>query len=198
MRRIKMFIASSLDGFIAREDGSIDDYGYQKFYESVDAVITGRKTFEKGLELGGWINPTKDKKNYVFSRNQQSLGGMEKDDEVEFVGKDVRKFVEQLVDSSGKDIWLVGGSEIISILLKADLVHDIILSIHPKILGKGISLFKNTEKEMSLKMKNFKAFDSGLIQLHYTIFKKWCNEMKYMLDLVKDDIIRVVCNMWIL
>ena len=150
MRRIKMFIASSLDGFIAREDGSIDwlftddDYGYQEFYESVDAVIMGRKTFEKGLELGGGINPTKDKKNYVFSRNQQSLGGMEKDDEVEFVGKDVRKFVEQLVDSSGKDIWLVGGSEI----------------------------SKNTEKEMSLKMKNFKAFDSGLIQLHYTIFKK--------------------------
>ena len=143
-----MFIASSLDGFIAREDGSIDwlftddDYGYQEFYESVDAVIMGRKTFEKGLELGGGINPTKDKKNYVFSRNQQSLGGMEKDDEVEFVGKDVRKFVEQLVDSSGKDIWLVGGSEIISILLKADLLHDIILSIHPKILGKGIPLLR--------------------------------------------------------
>ena len=178
MRRIKMFIASSLDGFIAREDGSIDwlftddDYGYQEFYESVDAVIMGRKTFEKGLELGGGINPTKDKKNYVFSRNQQSLGGMEKDDEVEFVGKDVRKFVEQLVDSSGKDIWLVGGSEIISILLKADLLHDIILSIHPKILGKGIPLFKNTEKEMNRKMVNSKAFDSGLVQLHYTIFKK--------------------------
>lgn len=178
MRRIKMFIASSLDGFIAREDGSIDwlftddDYGYQEFYESVDAVIMGRKTFEKGLELGGGINPTKDKKNYVFSRNQQSLGGMEKDDEVEFVDKDVRKFVEQLVDSSGKDIWLVGGSEIISILLKADLLHDIIMSIHPKILGKGIPLFKNTEKEMNLKMINCKAFDSGLGQLHYTIFKK--------------------------
>jgi dihydrofolate reductase len=178
MRRIKMFIASSLDGFIAREDGSIDwlftddDYGYQEFYESVDAVIMGRKTFEKGLELGGGINPTKDKKNYVFSRNQQSLGGMEKDDEVEFVGKDVRKFVEQLVNSSGKDIWLVGGSEIISILLKADLLHDIIISIHPKILGKGILLFKNTEKEMNLKMINCKAFDSGLVQLYYTIFKK--------------------------
>ena len=173
-----MFIASSLDGFIAREDGSIDwlftddDYGYQEFYESVDAVIRGRKTFEKGLELGGGINPTKDKKNYVFSRNQQSLGGMEKDDEVEFVGKDVRKFVEQLVDSSGKDIWLVGGSEIISILLKTDLLHDIIVSIHPKILGKSIPLFKNTEKEMNLKMINCKAFDSGLVQLHYTIFKK--------------------------
>ena len=173
-----MFIASSLDGFIAREDGSIDwlftddDYGYQEFYESVDAVIMGRKTFEKGLELGGGINPTKDKKNYVFSRNQQSLGGMEKDDEVEFVGKDVRKFVEKLVDSSGKDIWLVGGSEIISILLKADLLHDIIMSIHPKILGKGIPLFKNTEKEMNLKMINCKAFDSGLVQLYYTIFKK--------------------------
>ena len=103
-----------------------------------------------------------------------------------------------MVDSSGKGIWLVRGSEIILILLKADLVHDIILPIHPKILGKGIPLFKNTEKEMNLKMINFKAFDSGLIQLHYTIFKKWCNEMKYMLDLVRDDIIKVVCKMWIL
>jgi dihydrofolate reductase len=132
----------------------------------------GRKKFEKGLELGGGINPTKDKKNYVFSRNQQSLDGEEKDDEVEFVDNDVIKFVEQLVHSSGKDIWLVGGSEIISILLKADLLHDIILSIHPKILGKGIPLFKNSEKEMNLKMINCKAFDSGLIQLHYTTFKK--------------------------
>lgn len=100
-----MFIASSLDGFIAREDGSIDwlftddDYGYQEFYESVDAVIMGRKTFEKGLELGGGINPTNDKKNYVFSRNQQSLDGKAKDDEVEFVDNDVIKFVEKTQDT---------------------------------------------------------------------------------------------------
>lgn len=80
-------------------------------------------------------------------------------------------------------------------MLKADLLHDIIVSIHPKILGKGIPLFKNTEKEMNLKMINCKAFDSGLVQLYYTIFKKWCNKVKYMLDLVKDDIMEVVCNM---
>jgi dihydrofolate reductase len=87
MRRIKMFIASSLDGFIAREDGSIDwlftdnDYGYREFYQSVDAVIMGRKTFEKGLELGGGINLTKDKKNYIFSRDQRPSNGKEKDDD---------------------------------------------------------------------------------------------------------------------
>jgi len=185
MRRIKMFIASSLDGFIAREDGSIDwlftdnDYGYQEFYQSVDAVIMGRKTFEKGLELGGGINPTKDKKNYVFSRDQRPSNGKEKDDddddEVEFVGHDIIEFVERLVNSSGKDIWLVGGSEIISLLLKANLLHDIILSIHPKILGKGIPLFKNIRKEMNLKLINCNAYDSGLIQLHYIVFKNEAN-----------------------
>jgi dihydrofolate reductase len=173
-----MFIASSLDGFIAREDGSIDwlftdnDYGYQEFYQSVDTVLMGRKTFEKGLELGGGINPTKDKKNYVFSGHRQLLDGKETDvEEVEFVDHDIIEFVERLVNSPGKDIWLVGGSEIISILLKANLLHDIILSIHPKILGKGIPLFKNIRKEMDLKVINCNAYDSGLIQLHYTVFK---------------------------
>jgi dihydrofolate reductase len=181
-----MFIASSLDGFIAREDGSIDwlftdnDYGYQEFYQSVDAVIMGRKTFEKGLELGCGINPTKDKKNYIFSRDQRPSNGKEKDDdddddEVEFVGHDIIEFVERLVNSSGKDIWLVGGSEIISLLLKANLLHDIILSIHPKILGKGIPLFKNIRKEMNLKLINCNAYDSGLIQLHYIVFKNEAN-----------------------
>jgi dihydrofolate reductase len=176
-----MFIASSLDGFIAREDGSVDwlftddDYGYQEFYQSVDAVIKGRKTFEKGLELGGGINPTKDKKNYIFSKNRRPSNGKAKGDEVEYIDYDVIEFVEKLVYSSGKDIWLVGGSEIISILLKANLLHDIILSIHPKILGKGIPLFKNIWKEMNLKLINCKAYHSGLIQLHYTTFKNDAN-----------------------
>jgi dihydrofolate reductase len=176
-----MFIASSLDGLIAREDGSIDwlftdnDYGYQEFYQSVDAVIMGRKTYEKGLELGGGINPTKYKKNYIFSRDLRPSNRKEKDEEVEFVDHDIIEFVGHLINSSGKDIWLVGGSEIISILLKANLLHDIILSIHPTILGKGIPLFKNIRKEMSLKLINCNAYDSGLIQLHYTVFKNEAN-----------------------
>jgi dihydrofolate reductase len=119
----------------------------------------GRKTYEKGLELGGGINPTKDKKNYICSRDQRPSDGKEKDDEeVEFVDHDIIEFVEQLVNSSGKDIWLVGGSEIISLLLKANLLHDIILSIHSKILGIGIPLFKNIRK-----LINCNTYECGLI-----------------------------------
>jgi dihydrofolate reductase len=101
--------------------------------------------------------------------------GKAKGDEVEYINYYVIEFVEKLVYSSNKDIWLVGGSEIISILLKANLLHDIILSIHPKILGKGIPLFKNIWKEMNLKLINCKAYHSGLIQLHYTTFKNDAN-----------------------
>jgi dihydrofolate reductase len=63
----------------------------------------------------------------------------------------------------------------VSLLLKANLLHDIILSIHPKILGKGIPLFKNIRKEMNLKLINCNAYDSGPIQLHYTVFKNEVN-----------------------
>jgi dihydrofolate reductase len=112
---------------------------------------------------------------FEFSRDHLTPNGKTKNDEVEFVDHDVMEFVEQLVYSSGKDIWLVGGSEIFSILLKANLLHDIILSIHPKILGKGIPLFKDILKEMNRKLINCKAYDSRLIQLHYTTFKNDAN-----------------------
>jgi dihydrofolate reductase len=77
VRKIKLFIASSLDGYIAREDGATDwlyrddDYGYTEFYDSVDTVLKGRKTYDKVLDLGSTY-PYKDKKNYVFS--QKSSG----------------------------------------------------------------------------------------------------------------------------
>jgi dihydrofolate reductase len=80
--------------------------------------------------------------------------------------------VRDLIRSPGKDIWLVGGSEILSILLNADLINEIILSIHPIILGSGISLFKKIQKLSCLRFVNSKSFESGLVQLHYELRQK--------------------------
>jgi len=137
MRKIKLFIAS-LDGYIATEDGSIDwlytdsDYGYTQFYNSVDTILMGRKTYDKIIELAAEY-PHKDKKNYVFSQ-KKSAGkrkGKEKDHNVEIIA-DIIDFVKiQLLQSQGKIIWLMGGADIISIFLNAGMLDEIILSIHP-------------------------------------------------------------------
>ncbi|MGI0019677.1 MAG: dihydrofolate reductase family protein [Nitrososphaera sp.] len=167
MRKVKLFIASSLDGFIAGEDGSIDwlfddaDYGYAQFYDSIDAVLVGRKTYEQAAGFGEY--PFRGKQVYVFTRSPGK-----KDGNVEFVA-DAAGFTQKMVGKQGGDAWLVGGAEIITSLLNAGLVDEIILSIHPVILGKGIPLFKDIEGRHGLKLVDSKAYPSGLAQLRYKV-----------------------------
>jgi dihydrofolate reductase len=169
MRKVVLFIASSLDGYIAREDGGIDwlftdgDYGYSEFYDSIDTILVGRRTYDQSLEFDEY--PYKGgKKVYVFTREKRAS-----DQNAEFISSDVAGFVSRLVQSPGKDIWLVGGADIASILLNADLVDEIILSIHPVVLGTGIPLFKDVQKDLKLKLRKTVPFESGLVQLHYEL-----------------------------
>lgn len=171
MRKVKLFIASSLDGYIAREDGSIDwlftdaDYGYKTFYDTIDTILVGRKTFDQSLTFDEY--PYKGKKVYVFTH--AATGKKTQYEDVEYMDTNIPDFVKRLAQSVGKDIWLLGGGEIVSILLNAGLVDEIILSIHPIILGKGIPLFNSIEHEVSLRFQKSMPFDSGLTQLCYTI-----------------------------
>jgi dihydrofolate reductase len=169
MRKIKLFIAASLDCYISREDGSIDwlftddDYGYLEFYNSIDTVLMGRKTYDKALEFEQY--PFRGKKCYVFSKNPIA---QKKDQDVEFIS-DIIQFVKHLIRSKGKDIWLVGGSDIISIFLNSSLIDEVILSIHPIVLAKGIPLFRNIQRQLDLKLIKSSSYQSGLIQSHYEI-----------------------------
>ncbi len=169
MRKIKLFIASSLDGYIAREDGSIDwlpqsgNSGYDEFYKTVDSVIMGRKTYEQVLTFGKY--PYQDKKSYVFTKNADK----KKDENVEFVFE-TEKFVKELVSSSGKDIWLVGGAELISTFFNFDFIDEVILTIIPIAIGKGIPLFKNIKKNTNLKLIKTTEYDE-LVELHYKVLK---------------------------
>lgn len=169
MRKVILFIAASLDGYIARKDGAIDwlftegDYGYQEFYQSIDTTLTGNTTYQQTLTFGEFPYPGKT--NYVFTRNQNQA----KHNQVTFVSSDVPDFVRQLKQASGKDIWLVGGGQINTILLNAGLIDEMIVSIHPIILGEGIPLFAGQPREKKTTLVAVKSFDSGLIQLHYQI-----------------------------
>src|SRR3989338_6215947 len=134
MRKIRLFIACSLDGFIARKDGSIDwlftgDYGYKKFYDSVDTVLMGRKTYELGLTFN---EHNKGKRAIVFTTRKN----LKKFPNVEFVS-DAVPFTRKLKKGKGNSIWLVGGGEIVSVLLGNGLVDEMQIFVHPIVLGNG-------------------------------------------------------------
>jgi dihydrofolate reductase len=166
-RKIVLFIACSLDGYIAGTDDDIswlfsdEDYGYTKFLASIDTVIMGRRTYDQVLRMGPF--PYQGKDCYVFSRSV--MGG---DENVEFVDRSVNEFVQTLMEKEGSDIWLVGGSELIDAFMKGRLVDEFIISIHPVVLGEGISLFKSGLPRQDLVLKGNMTFSSGLVQVHYT------------------------------
>jgi len=169
MRKIILFIASSLDGYIARENGDIDwlpeagSSGYDVFIKSVDTVVMGKKTYDQVLTFGDY--PYKDKKSYVFTRNKN----YPKEENIEFV-QDAEKLMKNILPDSGKNIWLIGGSEIISTFVNLDFVDELILSLIPIVLGKGIPLFKNMEKEMKMELVKTTDYEK-LVELYYKILK---------------------------
>lgn len=173
MRSIQLFIATSLDGYIARTSGAVDwlltdqDYGYSEFFEQVDTVLMGRKTYEQVLSFGEY--PYSGKQGYVFSKTQLQ----QQDENVEFVSSDEAIFLNELCQKDGKNIWLVGGSEIIHFCLQHEFVDELILSIHPMILGSGIPLIAHDPTlETILQLKDTRTYETGLLQVSYTFQKR--------------------------
>lgn len=172
MPQVILFIATSLDGYIARTDGSVDwlfhdeDYGYASFYDRIGSTLMGKRTFEDILTFGDFPYP--DKENYVFTRHAAGR----KHPSVTFVEGNIPAFVRGLKKRVEKDIWLVGGGQINTLLLSTGLVDRMIISMHPVVLGQGIPLFgKGLPAETWWTLEQSTAFPSGLVQLDY-VFKK--------------------------
>lgn len=182
MRKIILFIASSLDGYIARNSGEIDwlftdeDYGYTEFFAQVDTVIMGNKTYQQVLGFAEY--PYKDKEVFVFSKTQQGTT----DNNAKFVGNDWINWLNTLRQSGDvwrqeadllRNIWLVGGAQLIYDFIKHNFIDELILSIHPIILGSGIPLIVNDPSlETLLELKNVKTYNSGLLQVSYNLQKR--------------------------
>ena len=168
MTKILIYIATSLDGYIARENGSIDwlpessETSYDAFYKSIDTVIMGKTTYDQVLTFGEY--PYKDKKSFVFTRTSKN-----NDDNVKFVS-DIEKFVNDDFPGAGKNIWLVGGAKIITSFLKIGVVDEIIITVIPVLLGKGIPLFQNIENEINLELVKTEKYVQ-LVDLHYKVSK---------------------------
>lgn len=170
-RKVCLFIAMSLDGYIAKPDGDIsflsiveqegEDYGYTHFSEQTDVVILGRKTYEKILSFDCEF-PYGAKKVYVITHQQQGS-----DKRVKFYSGDLGTLIDQIKQEDGKNIYVDGGAEIISQLLKLDLIDEMQISVIPILIGDGIPLFGKGIPEQKLHLAGSVSFKKGLVQLHY-------------------------------
>ncbi|MFC6996910.1 dihydrofolate reductase family protein [Rufibacter roseus] len=171
-RKVVLYIAMSLDGYIAKEDDNIDflskveepgeDYGYHAFQHTVDTLIWGRRTYDKVLSFGMSEFPHKDKKCYVLSKSKTG-----QDENVEFYGGSLTELISSLKQQQGKNIYCDGGGEVVSALLKENLIDQLIISIIPHLLGSGIRLFQDGRPEQNLTLTHSSTFKSGLVQLWY-------------------------------
>lgn len=175
MRKIKLYIAASLNGKIAQADGSVDwlesipnpeknDYGYADFYKSVDTTIQGYSTYNQVLSWGIDF-PYPDKKNYVLTRKK----GLANSADVEFVSENHADFIRQLKEEEGGDIWLIGGGQINSLLLDENLIDEIQVFIMPIVLSGGIEIFEAFPKEKALILIETKTYNSSVVELRYSL-----------------------------
>ena len=171
MRNIILYIATSLDGFIARKDGSLDwlpqstedDMGYADFYDTIDTVVMGRTTYEQVVgELSPDVWAYAGKTCYVATSKQ-----MQNTKDVTFIGGDIAGFISGLKNDPGKDIWLVGGGNLIESFVRSNLIDKYIITVIPTILGGGIPLFQGTHPSVSLSLIGTRTF-GDVVELTYS------------------------------
>ncbi len=173
MRKLFLFIAMSLDGFIAGQDDNLDflsvvekpgeDYGYGEFIHSVDTVIMGRRTYDKVMSMVDEF-PHAGKESWVITRHPKPSRG-----KTHFYSGNLRELITRLKGQEGADIFCDGGAEIVNELLKDKLFDELIISVIPVLLGKGTMLFKPERPEQNLQLRSVKHFEKGLVQLHYSV-----------------------------
>lgn len=179
-RKIILYSALSLDGFIARKNGTYDwlhdndyaegkeDYGYDRFLEGIDTILMGYNTYED-ITRHADIFPYEQPANYVFTRKKD----VPEDPNVTFVTSEIVSFVEDLKNQEeGKDIWLVGGGQINSILSEHDLIDELILTYIPITLGDGIRILHGKAFDKRYRLYESVVYENGFVQLYLKQVKK--------------------------
>tara|TARA_R110002051_G_scaffold210312_1_gene275910 strand:- start:588 stop:1127 length:540 start_codon:yes stop_codon:yes gene_type:complete len=173
MRKIKLFIATSLDGFIAQPNDDLsflklvekeeEDYGYAAFTSTIDTIIIGRKTYDYVVkEIGASHYDNGERDVYVITRTERPDNGR-----IKFHTGNLKELVTKLKSEEGKDIYCDGGAEVVNELLKNDLIDELTISIVPILVGNGTRLFKEGRPEQLLEFVSAKTFETGLTQLYY-------------------------------
>lgn len=179
--KVSVFIATSFDGFIAREDGNLDwldevnkdapkgeDCGYKDFISTIDTLIMGRNTFEKVLSFGFW--PYDGTKVIVLTSKEIQISE-ELKDKVEVSSEKPQDLIHRLEKQGQKKLYIDGGM-VIQSFLRENLIDVIIVTKMPILIGQGISLFGKLKEDVKLKLIECKPYDFGPVQMRYKVEKK--------------------------
>lgn len=175
--KVTIHMVSSLDGFIAKNDGSVswlqssDSYekgvteeDAEEFIKTIDCFIIGSRTYELTLTLG-W--PYGDVPTIVLTHRDLPANR----ENIEFYSGDLNKLVNDRLKPKYKNIWLVGGAMLAKDFIRLKLADDIRLSIMPIILGDGTRFLDNIGQEQALHLKDVTAYKNGAVELWYEIRK---------------------------
>ncbi|MGL5942967.1 MAG: dihydrofolate reductase family protein [Waterburya sp.] len=175
--KASVYIATSIDGFIARENGDIDwlpgvgdvesgeDYGYQEFINSVDALVMGRNTYESVLSFDSWFYGTKP----VFVLSSQKVDiPSDIARTVESICASPREVVRRLSERGFKHLYIDGGKTIQKFLSEG-LIQELIITQVPILIGKGIPLFSSLSHDVRLHHLETRQFKNGLVQSKYEV-----------------------------
>jgi dihydrofolate reductase len=173
-RSVIVHIGTSADGYIARPDGDLEwltsrpkpkgFYGMSDFMTSIDTKLLGRKTYERSLRLGAKFDSKT--RTIVFSRQAPPADASSG---VEFVNGAIGPFVGRLREEPGKDIWLMGGGELIASFLDEQAIDEFIITVAPVFIGDGIPLIARRHRHVPLDLQSVESFEDGVVQLHYRV-----------------------------
>ena len=173
-RNVIVHIGASADGYIARPDGDLEwltsrpaprgYYGMDTFVRSIDTKVLGRKSYEASVRLGAKFDSKT--RYFVFSR---SAPPTDAPPGVEFVTGEIGPFVTRLREHPGKNIWLMGGGDVIASFLDAGAIDEFVISVVPVFIGDGIPLIARRHRHVPLELQSSERFEDGVVQLHYRV-----------------------------
>lgn len=170
MTKFILYIATSLDGYIARLDGSIDwlpslevdgeANSYNQFYNSIDALVMGYTTYEQVLGFGDWVYPGKF--SYVLTSRDLSTSR----NDIFFVKGGIQEVIKNINNKGYQRVWVVGGGKVASSFIRQGLIDEYMITVIPIILGSGISLYQSLPS-VKLDLIELKSYSSGMVELCY-------------------------------
>jgi len=179
IRKIIVELATSVDGYIARPDGDVEwlnrlphkfDYGMTEFQSTVDTVLIGRKTYDWAMDYArktGMKESVFDRRflNYVFSRKppQAVAPG------AQFVSEPVKQFAQRLRAAPGKNIWMMGGGDLIASFLDAGEIDEFDIHVMPVLIGEGIPLIAPRHRDVPLRLRSAESYPDGVVRLRYEV-----------------------------
>jgi dihydrofolate reductase len=170
--KLSVFVGTSLDGFIARQNGQYDflpagggePHGYDEFIANVDTILIGRNTFEVVLKLPTW--PYRDKRVVVLSHCPLDSSGIT--ERVEQMSGDPTQIAQELAATGAEHVYVDGGI-VVQEFLRAGLIHHITITRVPVLIGEGIPLFGSVLRDIRLLHIGTRQYKSGLVTSEYGV-----------------------------